>query len=76
MLSHLSYLTDHQPCFYFSVSAESTPAPKKSLFASMCGCLGGKPPVEEKVKEAETAKEDIAEAAAKEPVEEATPAET
>ena len=46
------------------------------MFATMCGCFGGKAPAEEKVKEAETAKEDVAETTDKEPVEEDKPAET
>jgi hypothetical protein len=50
--------------------------PKKSLFATMCGCLGGKAQVEETIdKVAETIKEEIAEATDKEPVEEGKPEE-
>jgi hypothetical protein len=45
------------------------------MFATMCGCLGGKAPVEEKVKETEPAKEEVAETTDKEPVEEEKPAE-
>lgn len=41
--------------------------PKKSMYAMMCGCLGGKTPVETTAKDSEPSKEEKTE---KEPVEE------